>query len=301
MVGLGTNNFGGRMTDVDAVRGVVDTALQEGVNLFDTADIYGGRGGSERLLGQVLSGRRDEVVLATKFGMDMSGAEGVPDVPHGSREYIRWAIDGSLQRLDTDRIDLYQMHQPDPQTPIAETLAALDELAGEGLVREIGCSNFNAEQLAEAQDVAEREGHRPFVSLQNQYSLVARDIESDVLGESERRGVAVLPFFPLASGLLSGKYRRGEAGPAGTRLGGRGEVADAQTFDRLEALAGFTDDRGLEMIDVAIGWLLSRQPIASVIAGATKPEQVRANVRAARWSPSSDDLAAIDEIFPPPR
>jgi aryl-alcohol dehydrogenase-like predicted oxidoreductase len=297
VVGLGCNNFGGRV-DLDGTRAVVDAALEEGVNVLDTADIYGGKGGSETLLGQALEGRRDQVVLATKFGMDMSGAEGHPDVPRGSQAYIRWAVQGSLRRLRTDSIDLYQMHQPDPSTPIAETLAALDELVREGTVRHIGCSNFSAVQLAEAADVSEREGYASFVSLQNEYSLLRRDIETDVMPVCERRGVAVLPFFPLASGLLTGKYRRGQPAPEGTRLGSRGQVADDRTFERLEALEALAHRRGVEMLDVAFGWLISRPAIASVIAGATRPDQIRANVRAARWAPTEEDLAEIDEIFP---
>jgi aryl-alcohol dehydrogenase-like predicted oxidoreductase len=297
VVGLGCNNFGGRV-GLDGTRAVVDAALEEGVNLLDTADIYGGKGGSETLLGQALEGRRDQVVLATKFGMDMSGAEGHPDAPRGSQTYIRWAVQGSLRRLRTDSIDLYQMHQPDPSTPIAETLAALDELVREGTVRHIGCSNFSAAQLAEAAEVSEREGYASFVSLQNQYSLLERDIETDVMPECERRGVAVLPFFPLASGLLTGKYRRGQPAPEGTRLGSRGQVADDRTFERLEALEALAARRGVEMLDVAFGWLISRPAIASVIAGATGPDQIRANVRAARWAPTEEDLAEIDEIFP---
>lgn len=300
VIGLGTNNFGGRVSDLAGTRAVVDAALDAGVNLLDTADIYGGRGGSESLLGQALAGRRDRVVLATKFGMDMSGA-GAPDVPRGSASYIRWAVEGSLRRLRTDAIDLYQMHQPDPQTPIRETLRALDELVRAGTVREIGCSNFNAAQLEEALEVSRTDGLAAFVSLQNEYSLVNREIEAEVFPACQRHGIAILPYFPLASGLLTGKYRRGEAAPAGSRLAGRGAPADGRTFARLEQLGAFARERGVEMLDVAIGWLASRRAIASVIAGATKPEQIRANARAARWSPTEDDLARIDEMFPPPR
>ncbi|MEA2443092.1 MAG: hypothetical protein QOJ12_384 [Thermoleophilales bacterium] len=298
-VGLGTNNFG-RRVDLDGTRAVVDAALAAGVNFLDTADIYGGgdKGASERLLGEVLEGRRDQVVIATKFGMDMGGLNG--DAPRGSAEYIRRAVEGSLSRLRVDTIDLYQYHEPDGVTPIEETLGALNELVQAGTVRFIGCSNFSAEQLREAAEVAERQGYASFVSLQNEYSLLKRDIERDVLPECERRGVAVLPFFPLASGLLTGKYRRGQEAPAGTRLAGRAQIADDETFDRLERLAQFCDDRGIEPIDVAIGWQLARPQIASVIAGATKPEQVERNVRAAQWRPSEADLAELDAIFPPP-
>lgn len=294
-VGLGCNNFGGRV-DLEGTRAVVDAALSVGVSFFDTADVYGGQGGSEELLGQALAGRRDEVVLATKFGMDMKGANGEPAGPRGSAAYIRQAVEASLRRLRVDAIDLYQYHAPDGVTPIEETLAALDELVREGTVRCVGCSNFSAAQLAEAAEVAEREGFAGFVSLQNEYSLLERGIEREVVPECERLGVGVLPYFPLASGLLTGKYRRGAEAPAGTRLHGRGEVADAQTFARLEALADFARERELEMIDVAIGGLGAQPAVASVIAGATKPEQVQANARAARWSPNAEDLAALDAI-----
>jgi aryl-alcohol dehydrogenase-like predicted oxidoreductase len=297
-VGLGCNNFGRRL-DLEGTRAVVDAALEAGVNLLDTADTYGSNGGdSETLLGQVLEGRRDQVVIATKFGMDMRGAGDLPDAPRGSAPYIRAAVDGSLRRLRVDTIDLYQYHQPDGRTPIEETLGALNELVVAGTVRFIGCSNFSAEQLAEAEQVAVDNGYTSFVSLQNEYSLLKRGIEADVLPECERRGVAVLPFFPLASGLLTGKYRRGEDAPEGTRLHGRGSVADDQTFDRLERLAQFCDQRGIEPIDVAIGWLLGQPMIASVIAGATRPDQVRRNVEAGRWTPSAEDRAEIDAIFP---
>jgi aryl-alcohol dehydrogenase-like predicted oxidoreductase len=290
-VGLGCNNFG-RRVDLEGTGAVVDAALDAGVNFLDTAESYGSpAGASEDLLGQVLEGRRDQVVLATKFGWDGGGSPG----------YIRQAVEGSLGRLRTDVIDLYQYHRPDGETPIEETLGALNELVDAGKVRHIGCSNFSAEQLAEAAEVAEREGYAAFVSLQNEYSLVKRGIEADVLPECERRGVAVLPFFPLASGLLTGKYRRGEDAPAGTRLHGRDTIADNETWDRLDQLADFCDDRDIEPVDVAIGWLAARPAIASVIAGATKPEQVRRNVEAGRWSPSEEDRAELDAIFPPDR
>jgi aryl-alcohol dehydrogenase-like predicted oxidoreductase len=298
-VGLGATNFG-RRVDADGTRAVIDAALAAGVNFLDTADVYGGpeRGASERFLGEVLKGRRDQVVIATKFGMDMRGANG--DAPRGSAEYIRRAAEGSLRRLQTDVVDLYQYHEPDDVTPIEETLGALDELVRAGSVRYIGCSNFTAAQLREAAEVAEREGYASFVSLQNEYSLLEREIERDVLPECEHLGVAVLPYFPLASGLLTGKYRRGAEAPAGTRLAGRGEIADEATWDRLERLAEFCDARGIEPIDVAIGWLLTRPQVVSVIAGATKPEQVERNVRAGQWRPSEADLAELDVIFPPP-
>jgi aryl-alcohol dehydrogenase-like predicted oxidoreductase len=296
-VGLGCNNFGGRV-DLDGTRAVVDAALEAGVTFFDTADVYGNHGGSETLLGQALEGRRDQVVLATKFGMDMQDAPGYPDAPRGSREYIQAAIEQSLRRLRTDRIDLYQYHRPDGVTPIAETLGALDELVKSGVVRNIGASNFSARELEEAAQAAGEGGLTPFVSVQNEYSLLRREIEAEVMPAAERLGIAILPYFPLASGLLTGKYRRGEAAPTGTRLHGRAEIADEDTFERLEALERFAAERGLEPIDVAIGGLAAQPMVASVIAGATKPEQVRANARAARWQPSPEDLAELDRIFP---
>lgn len=297
-VGLGCNNFG-RRVDLEGTRAVIDAALDAGVNFLDTADIYGSSGGdSEALLGQVLEGRRNQVVIATKFGMDMRGAGGLPDAPRGSASYVGAAVDGSLKRLRVETIDLYQYHEPDGVTPIEETLGALNELVEAGKVRFIGCSNFSAEQLTEAADVAAREGYAAFVSLQNEYSLLERGLEADVLPECERRGVAVLPFFPLASGLLTGKYILGQEAPEGTRLHGREEVADDATFDRLEQLSAFAAVRGVEPIDVAIGWLAAQPAIASVIAGATKPDQVRRNARAGEWRPDDSDRAEIDAIFP---
>jgi aryl-alcohol dehydrogenase-like predicted oxidoreductase len=297
VVGLGCNNFGRRL-DLDGTRSVVDAAIDAEVTFFDTADVYGSEAGaSEKLLGEVLEGRRDQVVLATKFGMDLASRGGSPpDVPRGSRDYIRWAVDGSLSRLRTDVIDLYQYHEPDGVTPIHQTLAWMSELVDEGRVRFLGVSNFDAEQLREAHDAA---GDR-LVSIQNEYSLLKRDIEAEITPECERLGIGILPYFPLASGLLTGKYRRGEDAPEGTRLHGRGEVADDETFDRLERLTRFAEERGIEPIDVAIGGLAAQPAVASVIAGATKAEQVRRNARAADWKPSEDDLRELNEIFPSP-
>lgn len=300
-VGLGCNNFGGRL-GLEGTGAVLEEALAAGITLFDTADIYGGGGGSEALMGEVLAGRRDEYVLATKFGMEMRGAaaESAPAAARGSREYIRWAVEGSLRRLRTDRIDLYQYHQPDGTTPIAETLAALAELVDEGVVEAIGCSNFDAAELEEADRVARERGLPRFVSLQNHYSLLERGIEAEEAPAAERLGVSILPFFPLESGLLTGKYKRGEAGPEGTRLAGSAPGTEAQ-FDVVEALERFAAARGIEMIEVAIGGLLAQPAVASVIAGATRPEQVRANVGALRWKPSAEDLAELDRIAPTPR
>jgi aryl-alcohol dehydrogenase-like predicted oxidoreductase len=293
VVGLGCNNFGGRV-GLEGTRAVVDAALEAGITFLDTADIYGGQGGSEELLGQVLEGRRDQVVLATKFGMDMKGANGEPpDLPRGSAAYVRQACDASLRRLRTDTIDLYQYHKPDGTTPIEETLGALDELVSEGKVRYVGCSNFGAELLLESERAAESAGYAHFVSLQNEYSLLRRDIEREVIPACERLGVGVLPYFPLASGLLTGKYRRGEQAPEGTRLAGRGSLASDAEFDVIEAIERFAAERGIEPIDVAIGGLAAQPAVASVIAGATKPEQVRRNARAGLWQPTREDLEEL--------
>jgi aryl-alcohol dehydrogenase-like predicted oxidoreductase len=297
VVGLGCNNFGRRL-DLDGTRAVVDAAIDAGVTFFDTADIYGSEAGaSETLMGQVLEGRWDQVVLATKFGMDMSARGGnPPDAARGSREYIRWAVEGSLERLRTDTIDLYQYHEPDGATPIAETLGYMNELVDEGTVRYLGVSNVNAQELRDAHDAA---GER-LVSVQNEYSLLKRGIEAEITPECERLGIGILPYFPLASGLLTGKYRRGEDAPEGTRLHGRDQLADDATWEKVERLVTFAESRGIEPIDVAIGGLAAQPAVASVIAGATKAEQVRRNARAADWKPSRDDLRELDEIFPSP-
>ena len=291
VVGLGCNNFGRRI-DLEATRAVVDAALDEGVTFFDTANTYG-RGQSEEFLGEVLHGRRDEVTLATKFGMDMGDGKG----PRGSRDYILQAIEASLRRLRTDTIDVYWYHRPDGVTPIAETLETLDELVRRGSVRAIGASNFSAQQLDEADAVARERGLTRFTAVQNQYSLLVVDAERDVLPACERLGIGFIPFFPLASGLLTGKYRRGEAGPSGARLSDRDEIASDEQFDLLDALQGYADARDVSLVDVAIGALIARPVVSSVIAGATKPEQVRANAAAARWQPSDEDLAELEELL----
>ncbi|HEX8753902.1 MAG TPA: aldo/keto reductase [Solirubrobacterales bacterium] len=300
VVGLGCNNFGRRL-DKDGTTSVLEAALGAGITFFDTADIYGGPGTSEEFMGEVLEGARERFLIATKFGMQMSGAEGVPSAPRGSREYIRWAIEGSLRRLRVETIDLYQYHQPDGVTPIAETLEALDELVREGLVRAIGCSNFSAAELEEADWASRERGLSRFVTVQNEYSLLRRDIEAEVVPACERLRVSILPYFPLAKGLLTGKYRRGERAPEGTRLAAAEQVASEAEFDAVEAIGGYAEARGLEMVDVAIGGLAAQSQIASVIAGATRPEQIQANVRALRWQPAPEDLAELDRIAPGPR
>ncbi|WP_171715569.1 aldo/keto reductase [Metallococcus carri] len=298
-VGLGCNNFGSRMAD-DRVQSVVDAAIEEGITLFDTADIYGGRGGSETLLGAALRGRRDEVIIATKFGMDMDGANGPDWGVRGSRRYVRKAVEASLRRLGTDWIDLYQLHRPDPKTPIAETLGALTELVREGKVRYVGSSNFSGWQVVDADWVAQTRALEPFVSAQNEYSWLHRQVEAEVVPALEHTGQSLLPFFPLASGLLTGKYRRGADAPANSRLASMPDRLAEADFDVIERLAVFAQERGITMLDVAIGGLAAMPTVGSVIAGATSAEQIRANVAAGQWRPSGDDLATLREITAPP-
>ena len=286
-VGLGCNNFGGRI-DFDATRAVVDAALEVGVMFFDTAAIYGNGGDSERYIGEILEGRRAQVVLATKFGW----GEGAGD---GSAANVRRSIDESLERLRTSYVDLYYLHKPDPSTPIAETLGALDELVRSGKVRAIGCSNFSAAQLAEADRVARELGGARFTVLQNHYSVIKREDDEDVLPLCRELGVSYIPYFPLASGLLTGKYRRGEPAPDGTRLAGR-EIED-ERFDRVEACACFAEERGYTLHELAICALASTRGVGSIIAGATKPEQVRANAAAAgAWRLDRDELDELARL-----
>ena len=299
VVGLGCNQLG-RKVDREGTRRLVDACEELGVTLLDTADVYGGGGGSESLLGEALAARREKFVVATKFGMQVSGADGAPNAPRGSRRYIRWAVEGSLRRLRSDRIDLYFYHRPDGVTPLEETLGAMDELVREGSVRFVGCSNFSAQQVERAATIASAEDLNGFVSLQNEYNLLNRGLEADVAPACERHGLGILPYFPLASGLLTGKYRRGAEAPAGSRLAGRGPVADAATFDVIEGLERFAAERALSLLDVAIGGLAAQRAVASVIAGATRPEQLEANARAAAWAPSPGDLRQLDAIAPPP-
>jgi aryl-alcohol dehydrogenase-like predicted oxidoreductase len=295
-VGLGTNAFGSRI-DARQTKSVVDAALDAGITLFDTSDTYG-LGASEELLGRSLGSRRDDVVLATKFGMDMQGANGPDWGARASRRYVRRAVEASLRRLDTDHIDLYQLHQPDLVTPVEETLHALAELVTEGKVRYVGCSNFAAWEVVEAHWTARTAGLQPFVSAQNEYSLYNRAAEEELVPALLRTGMSLVPYFPLAYGLLTGKYQRGEQAPEGSRLS-----ADSQAhrlagadWDRVEALHRFAEERGIGILDVAIGGLAAQPAVGSVIAGATRPEQVQANVRAGLWRPTADDLVALAEV-----
>ncbi len=300
VVGIGCNNFG-RKLDLDGTRAVVDAALDAGINFFDTADIYGEpQGSSEELLGQALKGRRDDVVVATKFGMDMHGLNGPDHGARGARRYIARAVEASLRRLDTDHIDLYQMHEPDPGTPIDETLAALDDLVTAGKVRYLGNSNFAGWQIADADWTASSQGRTRFISAQNHYSLLERSVEAEVIPACERFGLGMLPFFPLANGLLTGKYKRDEAPPAGSRLSGGGRYAErlaAADWDTIEAVEAYAAERGISMLQVAIGGLAARPAVTSVIAGATTPEQVRANAEAGTWQPTDEDLDTLDAIL----
>jgi aryl-alcohol dehydrogenase-like predicted oxidoreductase len=296
-VGLGTNNFGFKL-DAAASRAVIDAALDEGITLFDTADSYGA---SEEVLGEALEGRRDQVVLATKFGSDLRGALGPDWGARGSRRYIRRAVERSLRRLRTDWIDLYQLHFPDRGTPIDETLAALTELVHEGKVRYLGSSNLRGWELTEAEWAARAAGHERFISAQNHYSWLERGVEVELVPAALRYEIGILPYFPLASGLLTGKYRRGEPPPEGSRIqawGRESQLTDA-SFDIVEKLEAFAAERGITLLDVAIGGLAAQPGVASVIAGATSPEQVRANVAAGAWRPTDEERRLLDELTQP--
>jgi aryl-alcohol dehydrogenase-like predicted oxidoreductase len=291
VVGLGCNNFGMRV-DLEGTRAVVDAAIDAGVTLLDTADVYGNKGGSESFLGEVLEGRREQVVLATKFGGDM----GDGTKARGSRDYIQKAVDASLRRLRTDVIDVYQYHTPDNVTPFEETFGALHELVQTGKVRHVGHSNLTAAQVEEVDEICRTNGFARPISAQNEYSLLRREAEQELLPTCDRLGLGVLPYFPLASGLLTGKYRRGAERPDGARLSGRDEIFTEEMFDRLEALEELAARRGVTLLQIAIGGLLAQPAVASVIAGATRPEQVRANAAAADWEPTPDDVAALDDL-----
>ncbi|UMG94780.1 aldo/keto reductase [Nocardioides sp. TF02-7] len=303
-VGLGCNNLGRPDTTTESQDGadrVVGAALDAGITFFDVADTYGGRPGlAEERLGAALGRRRDEVVVATKFGMDMKGVNGPDFGARGGRRYVVAAVEASLRRLGTDRIDLYQFHTPDPLTPIEETLRALDDLVRAGKVRYVGHSNRAGWQIAEAELVARELGVERFVSSQNHYNLVDRRAELEVLPACRQFGLGVLPYFPLANGLLTGKYADGTA-PPGSRLSrSRQHLLDVATSPELGRYSAFAADRGVSEVTVAIGWLLAQEPVASVIAGATSPEQVTANARSGSWVPTPDDLAELDALFPPP-
>jgi aryl-alcohol dehydrogenase-like predicted oxidoreductase len=296
LVGLGCNNFGGR-TDREGARKVVHKALDLGITLFDTADAYGNRGGSEEILGEILGDRRKDIVLATKFGLPMDDAG---TLQGASRRYIMRAVEASLQRLRTDHIDLYQQHRPDPLTPIEETLRALDDLIRQGKVRYIGCSNLPAWQVVQAQWTARNRGLNAFVSCQDEYSLLERDVERELIPAMQTEGLGLLPYFPLASGFLTGKYKRGQAPAAGTRFAGNPGLRDRYgteaNFARVEKLEAFAAARGQTLLELAFSWLAARPQIASVIAGATRPEQVEQNVKAVQWTLAPEDLAEIDRI-----
>lgn len=295
VVGLGTNNFGMKL-DLPQTREVVEAALEHGITLFDTSDSYGA---SEERLGEILEGRRDDVILATKFGSDVRKRglfNGADWGARGSRRYLVRAVESSLRRLRTDWIDLYQLHWPDPATPIDETLSALDDLVHAGKVRYIGSSNLRGWQVADAEWTARTRHLQRFVSAQNEYSLLNRGIETELVPALEQYGIGLLPYFPLASGLLTGKYRRGQPAPENSRLANRPERLTDDAFDKVEALESYAKERGITLLDVAIGGLAAQPAVASVIAGATSRDQVERNVAAGEWEPTLEDLAELDEL-----
>lgn len=298
-VGVGCNAFGTRI-DADQTKAVVDAAFEHGITFFDTADTYG-IGQSEQLLGAALKGRRDDVVIATKFGMDMQGVNGDDGGRRGTAAYVRKAAEASLQRLGTDHIDLYQLHTPDPSTPIEETLGAMTELVKEGKVRAIGSSNLQAWQVVDADWISRTKALESFVTAQNEYSLYNRTAETELVPACLALGVGVLPYFPLAYGLLTGKYRRGETPPAGTRLAlsSQAQRLARADWDRIEALESFAASRGISILELAIGGLAAQPTVSSVIAGATKPEQIAANAAAGQWTPTAEYLAELSEIGRP--
>lgn len=303
VVGLGCNNFGGQATEIKGAnaayglmnleqsRRVIDAAFDAGITLFDTADLYG-NGGSERIIGEVLKGRRKDVVIATKWG---AGLDANGPVRWGSQSYIRAACEASLARLDTDYIDLYQMHWPDPRTPLGETLDALDGLVREGKVRQIGHSHFTPAQIVESHAIAIEKGQSGFVAAQDHYSLLARDAELERIPLCSRLGIGLLPYFPLANGWLTGKYRRNRPAPEGTRMASK--PIDDRTYDMIEDLAAFAEVRGRTMVDIAIGALLYHSAVSCVIAGATNPAQAGSNAAAADWVPTEADMAELDAVL----
>jgi aryl-alcohol dehydrogenase-like predicted oxidoreductase len=292
LIGLGCNQFGGRV-DLNGTRAVIDTAISNGITFLDTADRYNGTK-SEEFIGEALKGRRDEVVLATKFGMEVDdGWTG----PRGAPEYIRHAVANSLRRLQTDVIDMYWYHRPDGVPPIADTLEALDALVKAGTVRAIGVSNFSATQLAEADSVAKQRGLTPFSAIQNDYSLLHRDPEADVLPLCEKLDIAFIPFYPLASGLLTGRYKRGVAAPEGARLAKRERLATDEQWDVIEKLSGFADEHHVPLPELAIASLLAQPAVSSVIAGVSRPEQVETNAAAVKRIPDAKELAALQQLL----
>ena len=298
-VGIGCNAFS-RRVDLDGVRRILAAARDTGVTLLDTADVYGVRpGASENLMGEALLGQRDDFVVATKFGMDMHGDSGQDFGVRGSRRYVRRAVEGSLRRLRTDHIDLYQLHVPDDITPIEETLATLTDLVREGKIRYLGCSNFAGWQVADAEWTARSAGLERFVSVQNRYSLLDRSVEAEVVPACETFGLGLLPYFPLEYGLLTGKYRRGQGAPAGSRAAldpTRAQWLGRADWDRIEAVEQYAGGRGLSVLDVAIAGLAAQPAVSSVIAGVSSAEQVVTNAAALRWEPTAEDLAELDEI-----
>ena len=296
VVGLGCNNFGMRI-DTEQTRVVVQKALDDGINLFDTADIYGNRGGSETMLGKALGPRRKDVIVASKFGMAMGDG---PFMKGASRRYIMSACEASLKRLNTDYIDLYQIHFPDPETPQEETLGALNDLVRAGKVRYLGSSNFTGVMVADSAWISKTKGYAPYISAQNQYNLLDRRVEKDLTPACRQFGVGILPYFPLASGFLTGKYKRGEEPSKDTRLGAMGAMAKNALTDSnfaiLDKLVEFARSHGHSVLDLAIGWLASMPAVSSVISGATKPEQVTANVKGGEWKLSAEELAEVDKI-----
>lgn len=292
LLGLGCNNFGGRC-DLERSREVINTALEAGINFFDTADVYGNRGGSEAFMGKILKGRRDEIVLATKFGLEM----GTGERSLGSRRYIKAAVEASLRRLDTDRIDLYQLHTPDLLTPLEETLTALDDLVREGKVLYIGSSNFAGWQVADADHLARELGTQRFISIQNHYNVLDRALEDEVIPAAKHFGIGILPYYPLEAGLLTGKFTRGANPPKGTRLASRPQILECANFDLIEELCEFAKEQNMELIDLAFAYLYSEETVSSVIAGATSKEQVLRNVRSLDHQLGVEELAELDEIL----
>lgn len=291
LVGLGCNAFG-RRVDEKGTHAVMDAAIDAGIDFFDTAETYGD-GESERFMGTGLKGKRDKVFLTTKFGHTISHVEGKPK---GSPENIRVAVEKSLKQLQTDRLDLYQQHRPDPETPLSDTLGALEDLVSAGKIRYYGCSYYTGAQMQEAVDVAEKAGLKGFVTAQNAWNMLERGIETDLISVCEKNGIGLLPYYPIARGLLTGKYRRGSDAPAGSRLAGDDNLAKAD-FDLLESLEAYAGDHGYDILALAISWLAAQPSIASIICGASKPEQMAANAAASRWKLTAENLKEIDALL----